>query len=87
MVRFFDGSGPTVTLTVYCNGIFMHTNETELSPDFSFGTSEAPPFDQMTGSSKFTILENGLDPVDQEEGKRTNIWTQSPSTKKRKKTF
>ena len=65
----------------------MQTKETELSPDYSFDTSEALPFDQITVSSKFSIVDNGLDPVDQEEGKRTNIWTPSPSTKKRKKTF
>ena len=51
-----------VTLTVYCNGIFMHSSETELSPDYSFDTSEAPPFDQMHGSSNITVLEKGIDP-------------------------
>ena len=65
----------------------MHSSETELSPDYSFDTSEAPPFDQMHGSSNITVLEKGIDPQDQDEGKRTNIWTASPSIKKRNKTF
>ena len=65
----------------------MATHETELSPDSIDDSSYTLPFDQITSSSKFMIIEKGLDPVDQEEGSRTNIWTPSPSIKKRNKTF
>ena len=55
-MRVFDGSGPTVIVNTNYNGQMMYSNETEIDPDYSFGTSEQAPFDLMTGSSHLTII-------------------------------
>ena len=61
MTRAFDASGPIITLMVYNNGSMVYTQESEIDPDYSFGTSEAPYFDHMTGGNHYTILERGIE--------------------------
>ena len=50
-----------VVLTVYNNGQYMHSQETELDPDYSWGTSEKPWFEHMTGTRSYTILDAGME--------------------------
>ena len=78
MMRIFDGSGPTINLMVYNNGTMVYSQETELDPNYSFGTSEAPWFDHMTGGCHFTILQRGYafaDEPNESDCYRTAIWS------------
>ena len=84
MARLFDASGPFVSLSTYLNGSLVQTEESLLDPDYSFGTSERPWFDHMTGTSHFTVLEMGFDTAnvtnnhraDNEGARQISCWSQ-----------
>ena len=58
----------------------MHSQETELDPDYSWGTSEKPWFEHMTGTRSYTILDAGMEYIQQvDEGRRINAWTKAPA--------
>ena len=78
--RMFDMSLPMVTLTVYNNGQFMYSKETELDLNYSWDTSEKPFLEYMTGTRSYTVLDSGMDYIQRvDEGRRINAWTKAPA--------